>query len=255
MKSDDKRLAYTKKLDNFMHRLPRLIVIFIVGLLVVYVFPRLGYKFTTDAEVWGAVGDFVGGLLNPFLTILTVYLLIHSLRLQSFELNNMAMELENARERHIQSLSLESERHMHSLLYESTLNVFDRRAISICELPKQQEYILTKTESSDGTEDSVYLSSSSNKIINLVLDDDKKKTLINLLARFNAELLDFAKAGHALLEMKVPSYVIRDTLIRVHPEIYIIHSNLHHLKHDGWIKESYTLYTELFKKADIDFII
>lgn len=40
------------------------------------------FQISNRPEVWGAFGDFLGGVLNPFLTFLTIVLLVSSLQLQ-----------------------------------------------------------------------------------------------------------------------------------------------------------------------------
>lgn len=44
---------------------------------------KLRYGFSHDPAVWGQLGDYVGGLLNPILSFISVVLLIRSLALQN----------------------------------------------------------------------------------------------------------------------------------------------------------------------------
>lgn len=46
-------------------------------------FLRLNYSISSDAAVWGQLGDYVGGLLNPSLSFISIMLLIKSLTLQN----------------------------------------------------------------------------------------------------------------------------------------------------------------------------
>jgi hypothetical protein len=49
-----------------------------------------------DQATFGAFGDFIGGVLNPFLTFLTVLLLIYSIRFQIDELRHTRTEIERS---------------------------------------------------------------------------------------------------------------------------------------------------------------
>src|SRR5690554_1438867 len=52
---------------------------------------RLNYTISNETGVWGAMGDYVGGLLNPAFSFFSLVLLIKSLRLQ----NQANLELSN----------------------------------------------------------------------------------------------------------------------------------------------------------------
>lgn len=47
-----------------------------------YFYFKLGYKISSDTAVWGALGDYFGGVLNPILSFISIILLISSLTLQ-----------------------------------------------------------------------------------------------------------------------------------------------------------------------------
>ena len=47
-----------------------------------YFYFKLGYRISSDTAVWGALGDYFGGVLNPILSFISIILLISSLTLQ-----------------------------------------------------------------------------------------------------------------------------------------------------------------------------
>lgn len=56
------------------------------------------FNFTTsDASVWGQLGDFVGGLINPWVGLFTIFLLLSTLRLQQQELSETRAEMARQR--------------------------------------------------------------------------------------------------------------------------------------------------------------
>lgn len=57
-------------------------------------------------EVFGQFGDFIGGVLNPFLSFLTIILLLLSVWFQRQELSNVTVELGHMRSVHQQSLNM-----------------------------------------------------------------------------------------------------------------------------------------------------
>ncbi|MBU2062488.1 MAG: hypothetical protein KKH44_11655 [Bacteroidetes bacterium] len=59
-----------------------------------------------NQEVFGQFGDFIGGVLNPIFSFLTICLLIASLIMQRIELSKVVEELELAREVHITSVNM-----------------------------------------------------------------------------------------------------------------------------------------------------
>lgn len=246
MTQGDKSAAYSIDLEQSILTIGRAIILVVAVLLLANFVPRIYYDIpvTLDASVWGAVGDFFGGVLNPFFSILTIYLLVKSLRLQNQELSDATEVLKQTRTIHT-----------HSLLYESTTKVFERRAETISVMPSLPEYALSEFCPPIGSNKSTTIASSYKKIQDLELDENSRMRLVKLLARFDLELADFAQAGLDLLEMDVPSYVIRDTLNRVHSKIQIINSNVTYLEHEEHIAKSYSKYTELFEKAGITYLI
>ncbi len=246
MTQGNKSKVFSIELEQSILTIGRAIVIAVIALLLTYFVPRIyyGIPVTLDASAWGAVGDFFGGVLNPFFSILTIYLLVKSLRLQNQELNDATEELKQTRTIHT-----------HSLLYESTTKVFERRAETISVLPDLPEYALSEFCPPTGNSKSTTIASNYEKIQGLVLNEKSRMILVHLFTRFDLELKDFAQAGLDLLEMGVPPYVIRDTLNRVHSKINIINTNATYLKHEKHIAKSYSMYSELFEKAGITYLI
>lgn len=55
-----------------------------------------GFNFSLDTAVWGQFGDFLGGVINPLLTFISVILLINSVSLQR-QANESLIEVEDFR--------------------------------------------------------------------------------------------------------------------------------------------------------------
>jgi len=55
----------------------------------------LGYEISSDSSVWGTLGDYVGGILNPSLSFISIVLLIKSLTLQNEANLSLREELKN----------------------------------------------------------------------------------------------------------------------------------------------------------------
>lgn len=54
---------------------------------------HLDLSFSPEQEVWGQMGDFFGGVMNPFLTFLTVILLIQSINHQNHANNSLTSQI------------------------------------------------------------------------------------------------------------------------------------------------------------------
>lgn len=64
---------------------------------LVFYFGNFNNGLSNDQSVWGAFGDFLGGILNPVLTFTTVYLLIRSLDAQRQTLGHSEQQLSEAK--------------------------------------------------------------------------------------------------------------------------------------------------------------
>jgi len=60
-------------------------------------FHKLGYGLSDDPAVWGQLGDYFGGILNPMLSFLSLVLLIKSLTLQNQANQDLRKEINYAR--------------------------------------------------------------------------------------------------------------------------------------------------------------
>jgi len=58
---------------------------------------KLGYGVSNDPAVWGQLGDYFGGLLNPMLSFISLVLLIKSLTLQNQANQDLRNEISNTR--------------------------------------------------------------------------------------------------------------------------------------------------------------
>ncbi|MDX9990269.1 hypothetical protein [Thiothrix unzii] len=62
---------------------------------VVQFYLLLDYGISNDTAVWGQLGDYIGGVLNPTLSFVSLVLLIKSLTLQNEANNELRQELKN----------------------------------------------------------------------------------------------------------------------------------------------------------------
>lgn len=93
-----------------------LVAVFILALIAILIvfghyFRHFGYP-TATQEVFAQFGDYVGGILNPVLSFLTIALLIGSIVLQRMELGNVVEELNLTRTVHQSSLNMSHYQHI-----------------------------------------------------------------------------------------------------------------------------------------------
>lgn len=88
--------------DRFINKLAMIITVALMALVVVYGLYCLNFfsdfKFSKDTDTWGTFGDYVGGILNPILSFLTLIALILTLHLQRTQLDISKEELKLSRE-------------------------------------------------------------------------------------------------------------------------------------------------------------
>jgi hypothetical protein len=72
------------------------IIILAVFTLGVYLWKFANLGVSPLQETWGQFGDFIGGVLNPAIGLVTVYLVLVNVRLQRKELRNSLKELKNS---------------------------------------------------------------------------------------------------------------------------------------------------------------
>ncbi|MDV7378139.1 putative phage abortive infection protein [Acinetobacter baumannii] len=95
------------------------IIIFLILIAVVFFFLIMKeVKITDEAQHWGTVGDFFGGILNPIFALFAFYWLTYSVRLQIKELAETRNELRKAA-----AAQVESARHQQSIAELENENV------------------------------------------------------------------------------------------------------------------------------------
>lgn len=89
----------SNQLAHDMLRDGRIALIFVcsalIGAISFYAY-TFGFSIVKDKNEWGAFGDFIGGLLNPIVGVVTVFLVLLNARLQRLELRNSLREMKNS---------------------------------------------------------------------------------------------------------------------------------------------------------------
>ncbi|MDG9669319.1 hypothetical protein ONV78_16385 [Hahella sp. CR1] len=101
-----------------------IIAVFLSYFLHFYV--SLGYEVSNDSAIWGQLGDYSGGILNPLLSFVSIVLLIRSLNLQNEANLSLRTEIENS-EKTERLRSFES---LFFNLINSQKNLFDTFSIT-----------------------------------------------------------------------------------------------------------------------------
>lgn len=65
-------------------------------ILVIFYVRNFGRSLSTDRDDWGVFGDFLGGVLNPVVGIVTIYLVLMNLIIQRKELRNSLREMRSS---------------------------------------------------------------------------------------------------------------------------------------------------------------
>lgn len=244
MFSDKSTTDYTNDLENSIVVIRRSILLFVIALASVYFVPRLlsDVPLTFDATVWGAVGDFFGGLLNPFFSILTIYLLVKSLRLQNKELSDATSQLKETRLIHA-----------NSLMYEDTKRVFEFRAEKLLGIPAKHR--LKASTSNGGLPHFVELESPIEEIKATLAEKDGHLKLLYALQKFDRELVDMSLAGLDLLKMEVNSYILRQTLESVNGLIMVVEDRAKQTGNTHTIEQGLKFYSELITKSKVTFLL
>lgn len=74
-----------------------LVSIFISALVIVFYFSNFNYELSKDQGTWAQFGDYIGGILNPFLNFLVLIALLITIALQSNQLELSRTELRESR--------------------------------------------------------------------------------------------------------------------------------------------------------------
>jgi len=239
----DEHTEYSAELDKFVKILPKLIGCTITALALIYFVPRIVMltELSLDAAVWGAVGDFFGGLLNPILSILTILLLVRSLQMQSRELGDASKEMRLTREVHTQSL-----------LYADIKQVFQDRAAGFkhfFSVPLKQE------KDSSGESHKLDLYSAQEEIASAILADKlTHERFVLTLQHIDRELKDFSAAGVKLLEMNIDPIVLRATIESLVDEVIMLQEMCTELKHSDFVSEGINQFHALLGASRIELI-
>ncbi|WP_346209029.1 hypothetical protein [Aeromonas salmonicida] len=100
-------------------------IVFFLYFLKFYVI--LDYKTSNDSAVWGQLGDYIGGILNPLLSFVSIVLLIQSLTLQNEANISLRSELKNSEK----TEKLRSFETLFFNLINSQKNLFDTFQIEV----------------------------------------------------------------------------------------------------------------------------
>lgn len=73
-------------------------ILIVFGAYFLYFRLYLGFSLSKDVAVWAQFGDYIGGILNPILTFVSLFLIIKSLNLQRLSNNDLSESLTLQRE-------------------------------------------------------------------------------------------------------------------------------------------------------------
>ncbi|HGY9593356.1 TPA: hypothetical protein ACOJPH_001003 [Vibrio campbellii] len=71
--------------------------VLVVGAYILFFVVKHEYVLSEDPAVWGQLGDYIGGLLNPTLSFLSLVLIISSLRLQNEANESLISQIDDSR--------------------------------------------------------------------------------------------------------------------------------------------------------------
>lgn len=242
-KDETEREMFTRQFNKFIGWLPWCIALSVGSLALIYILPRADLPFSLDVALWGSVGDFVGGMLNPLFAIFTIILLILSLRLQNLELKDATTQLVLTREVHSQSL-----------LYQDTKNVFEHRAKSFI---SRMEHRVSKVDPKNPHNNWVSFENPNKQIVMNVPTDDPETNVRfkENIMRFNYDLLDCSSAALALLEMGVQPYLLRETLEELTPSVMKIKRLTEACDCQDIFQEGPARYDELMAESNIRLLV
>jgi len=134
-----------------------------------------GFNFSIDPAVWGQFGDFLGGVINPLLTFISVILLINSVGLQR-QANESLIQLEDFRK---------TEQKFYNML-ESQRGSFEDFKINANESPHSE--VLYNGEAVLHLEEKVLhellIGASKEEIREAIEKLDKSEAIYNVVRRF-----------------------------------------------------------------------
>lgn len=98
-----------------------LIIVIVAASYFINFYLVLGYTISSDSALWAQLGDYLGGVLNPLLSFITIVLLIKSLNLQNEANVSLREELKNAE----RSEKLKSVESLYFNMIDSQKRLFD----------------------------------------------------------------------------------------------------------------------------------
>ncbi|BBL25610.1 hypothetical protein [Comamonas terrigena] len=84
-------------MSNWLIKFAIFFILIILGLYVINFYIILDFKLSPLPEVWGQLGDYLGGTLNPILSFISIVLLIKSLNIQNESNISLKNEIDNSR--------------------------------------------------------------------------------------------------------------------------------------------------------------
>lgn len=143
----------------------------------------LGYPISKDQGVWGTLGDFLGGVLNPILSFITIFLLKKSLDHQSDANEELTKQLQN----NIENENLRTFENIFFNLISLQKEIYSRFKINIIENNKKNT--IYQEDAVRKIEDTLYNMFQNNlplsEIIDLYEDLDDEYNLYDVLRSFS----------------------------------------------------------------------
>ncbi|TPT13119.1 hypothetical protein [Acinetobacter baumannii] len=166
----NKDLKDIEKDINF-HR----IIIFLILIAVVFFYLIMKeVKITDEAQHWGTVGDFFGGILNPIFALFAFYWLTYSVRLQTKELAETRNELKKAA-----SAQEESARHQKAIAELENENVITQKEL----LALQERTLLSQQEANQAQQKQIEIQNFESLFFELVKTKNNAISMISTSER------------------------------------------------------------------------
>ena len=247
MKSDVTDKVSKHKMEAALNKAPLIALAALVFMTLIYFAPRIitGVPISLDSSIWGAFGDFFGGILNPILSILTIYLLVYSIKLQSDELGEATKQLK-----------LTSQIHSQSLLYPETKQVFDSR---ISDFKNRMSVVISNNGDTSKSPyvEQIHFHSDLEAIKESNICEENPMELVNLLSnlqKFNRDLLEISESGKDLVNMGIKPYIMRPLMNSLLPDLIHLEKVCETLKHSHVIKDGVKAFSEFLHQTKITLI-
>lgn len=170
----NKDLKDIEKDINF-HR----IIIFLILIAVVFFYLIMKeVKITDEAQHWGTVGDFFGGILNPIFALFAFYWLTYSVRLQTKELAETRNELKKAA-----SAQEESARHQKAIAELENENVITQKEL----LDLQKKTLLSQQISNQDQQQQIEIQNFESLFFELIKTKNEAINMIRMSEKFEGK--------------------------------------------------------------------